>query len=109
VSTQPGKGLSRTGRDRGSSRRTSRPGAIADHGPSYPHLPRGWLDERLFERGLTARDLARLAGLNEQTVGAARHSRSISVRTLRLICRALQQAPVLMNPLPFPELTRDLT
>lgn len=108
MSTQPGKVSSTTGRDRGSSRRTSRPGAVADHGPSYPHLPDGWLDEKLFERGLTARDLARLAGLNEQTVGAARHSRSISVRTLRLICRALQQAPVLMDPLPFPELTRDL-
>ena len=35
--------------------------ATADHGPSYPP-PRGWLDDQLVERGLTARVLAQLSG-----------------------------------------------
>ena len=74
----------------------------------HRHLPEGWLEERLFERGLTARDLARMAGLNEQTIGAARHSRTISARTLRLICRALQKVPILMESLPFVQSSRDL-
>jgi DNA-binding Xre family transcriptional regulator len=74
----------------------------------HPHLPDGWLDERLFERGLTARDLARMAGLNEQTVGAARNSRSIAPRTLLLICRALEKAPVVFPSLPFSDSSRQL-
>ncbi|MGH2965143.1 MAG: helix-turn-helix domain-containing protein [Solirubrobacterales bacterium] len=52
----------------------------------------------MIERGLTARDLAQLAGLNEQTVGAARHGHAIAVHTLRRICQALDGSPIIFDP-----------
>ena len=108
MSTQPRRDLGGAVGDDGRPRVAGRSRSLDDHRTSHPHLPGGWLEDRLFERGLTARDLAQLTGLNEQTVGAARHSRSISARTLRLICRALQQVPILMESLPFGKSHREL-
>jgi DNA-binding Xre family transcriptional regulator len=71
----------------------------------HPHLPDGWLDQR----GLSARDLARMAGVNEQTVGAARRGRSIAPRTLQKICRALATSDVLLPSLPTPAAPRKVS
>ncbi len=65
-------------------------------------LDRALIDRELTRRGISARRLARLAGITESTVSHARRGRAISATTLRQITEALQQVPVLALDLTTP-------
>lgn len=58
-------------------------------------ISRERLDRELVARGLTARALARAAGLSEVTVSKARNGAPIKSSTLRRLAVALSNFPVL--------------
>ena len=55
------------------------------------------LDYELGRRGLTARQLAELAGINEAILSRARHGYRITEVTLRRITVALMSQPLVMG------------
>jgi transcriptional regulator with XRE-family HTH domain len=66
-------------------------------------LDRVLIDRELTRRGISARRLARLAGITESTVSHARSGRAISPTTLRQITEALASVPPLSLSLVAPD------
>lgn len=58
-------------------------------------INRGRLDRELVARGLTARDLARAAGVSEVTLSKARNGARIKASTLRRLATAMAAFPIL--------------
>ena len=77
--------------------------SVRDAGPPSARQPRGPdviinADRLRYEmaiRGMTAGELARLAGVNKNTINRALTGRSVSRRTLRELSRALLTYPAL--------------
>ena len=57
-------------------------------------LDRQRLDRELALRGLTARELAALAGVGEATISRARNGRTVTPATMRKLAVALTSVPV---------------
>jgi DNA-binding Xre family transcriptional regulator len=53
------------------------------------------LDRALDERGLTLTDLARLTGINLESLSRIRHGGSVRTVNFRVIAKALADAPVI--------------
>jgi len=55
------------------------------------------LDYELARRGVSARQLAEVAGISEVTLSRSRHGRPVTQGTLRELTRALLQTPLLIG------------
>jgi hypothetical protein len=60
-------------------------------------LDRDRLDYELSLRGLTARRLAQLAGVQEETISRARHGATLTDRTFRKLTEALLSQPLIVG------------
>jgi transcriptional regulator with XRE-family HTH domain len=60
-------------------------------------LDRDRLDYELSIRGKTARDLARLSGVQEETISRVRHGATIMPATLRKLTEALLSQPLIVG------------